>query len=146
MHIAFIAGFSPIVRDPAASQAFYKDALGLSFEGGVGDYAFTERLGGVKHFGLWPLSEAAQACFGVPEWPSNVPAPQATVEFEVDDPQAVAAGADELEAGGYRLIHAARIEPWNQTIARLLSPEGLLVGVCHTPWLHEETEAMTGGR
>lgn len=28
------------------------------------------------------------------------------------------------------------IEPWQQTIARLLSPEGLIVGVCHTPWLH----------
>ena len=49
---------------------------------------------------------------------------------------AVAAAARELEARGYRLIHGSRTEPWNQTIARLLSPEGLLVGVCYTPWFH----------
>ena len=140
MQIAFVAGFSPIVRDRAASHAFYRDALGLSFEGGEGDYAFTEKLGGVKHFGLWPLSEAAQACFGTRNWPSNIPVPQASVEFEVDDVEAVAAGADELEARGYRLIHKARTEPWTQTIARLLSPEGLLVGVCYTPWFHDETD------
>ncbi len=139
MQIAFVAGFSPIVRDPAASQAFYRDALGLSFEGAEGDYTFTEKLAGVKHLGLWPLNEAARACFGTPEWPSDVPVPQATVEFEVDDVEAVEAAANELEARGYRLIHKARTEPWTQTITRLLSPEGLLVGVCYTPWFHEAT-------
>ena len=142
MQIAFVASFSPIVRDRAASHAFYRDALGLSFEGGEGDYAFTEKLGGVKHFGLWPLSEAAQACFGTRKWPSNIPVPQASVEFEVANVDAVAAGADELEARGYRLIHKARAELWTQTIARLLSPEGLLVGICYTPWFHE---ASNGG-
>ena len=141
MQVAFVAGFSPIVRDRAASHAFYRDALGLSFEGGEGDYTFTEQLGGVKHFGLWPLSEAAQACFGTRDWPSHIPVPQATIEFEVDDVEAVAAGAAELAARGYRLLHPARTEPWTQTIARLLSPEGLLVGVCYTPWFHEETDA-----
>lgn len=25
---------------------------------------FTERLEGVKHFGLWPLTAADEACFG----------------------------------------------------------------------------------
>jgi hypothetical protein len=39
---------------------------------------------------------------------------------------------EELSARGYRLLHGARTEPWNQTITRLLSPEGLLVGVCYT--------------
>ena len=89
---------------------------------------------GVKHLGLWPLSEAAQACFGTPEWPADVPTPQATIEFEVSD---VAAAAQELEQRGYRLIHGARTEPWTQVIARLMSREGLLVGVCYTPWFHE---------
>ena len=140
MRVAFVASFSPIVRDPAASRAFYLDALGLSFEGGEGDYTFTERLGGVRHFGLWPLSEAAQACFGAPEWPGDIAVPQASVEFELDDVEAVGAAAAELEARGYRLLHGARTEPWTQTIARLLSPEGLLVGVCYTPWFHEEPE------
>ena len=41
MKIAFVAGFSPIVRDPATSRAFSGDAIGLAFEGGEGDYVFT---------------------------------------------------------------------------------------------------------
>ena len=138
MEIAFVAGFSPIVRDPAASQAFYGKALGLSFEGRERDYAFTEQLGGVKHFGLWPLSEAARACFGTPDWPRDIPVPQATIEFEVMEVGAVEAAAKELEGRGYRMIHGARTEPWTQTITRLLSPEGLLVGVCYTPSFHDE--------
>ncbi len=141
MQVEFVAAFSPIVRDRAASREFYADALGLSFEGAIGDYAFTEKLAGAKHFGLWPLSEAAQACFGTREWPGDIPVPQATVEFEVDDVEAVAAAADELEARGYRLLHKARTEPWTQTITRLLSPEGLLVGVCYTPWFHQDAQA-----
>ncbi len=144
MQVVFVAGFSPIVRDPAASRAFYADALGLSFEGEEGAYVFTEKLGGVKHLGLWPLSEAAQACFGTPEWPGGIPVPQATVELEVGTVGAVEAAANELEARGYRLIHAARTEPWSQTITRLLSPEGLLVGVCYTPSFHEEGDDPPG--
>lgn len=134
MHVQFIASFSPIVADPAASATFYRDALGLSFEGGDADYVFTEQLAGAKHFGLWPLREAAQACFGADEWPSDVPAPQASVEFEVTD---VASAATELASKGYRLLHGARTEPWTQITARLLSPEGLLVAVCYTPWFHD---------
>ena len=52
--------------------------------------------------------------------------PQATIEFEVAD---VAAAAAELESKGHTLIHGPRTEPWGQVIARLLGPEGLLVGV-----------------
>jgi catechol 2,3-dioxygenase-like lactoylglutathione lyase family enzyme len=133
MRVLFIAGFAPIVRDPGVARAFYASALGLNFEGGQGDYVFTDKLAGAKHFGLWPLTEAAEACFGTAVWPADVPAPQATVEFEVDD---VAAAARELEQRGYRLVHPSRTEPWKQIIARLLTPEGLLIGVCHTPWLH----------
>src|SRR5688572_16611593 len=110
MRIAFVAGFSPIVRDPAASRAFYGDALGLTFEGGEGDYVFTEKLGGIKHLGMWPLQDAAKACFGTPEWPADVPVPQATVEFEVETAEDVAAAASELEAKGHQLIHLARTE------------------------------------
>jgi catechol 2,3-dioxygenase-like lactoylglutathione lyase family enzyme len=135
MQVQFVASFSPIVADPKASAAFYRDALGVTFEGGEGDYVFTERLEGAKHFGLWPLSEAALSCFGTREWPANVPLPQASVEFEVDN---VAAAAEELQAKGYRLLHAARTEPWTQVTARLLSPENLVVAVCYTPWLHSE--------
>jgi catechol 2,3-dioxygenase-like lactoylglutathione lyase family enzyme len=134
MDVQFVASVAPIVRDPAAARAFYADALGISFEGNAGDYVFTHQLDGAKHFGLWPLSEAATACFGSPEWPAGIPVPQASIEFEVAD---VAAAAAELEAGGHRLIHPARTEPWQQITARLLSPEGLLIAVCYTPQFHE---------
>lgn len=134
MNVQFVTSVAPIVRDADASRSFYRDALGLSFEGEEGDYLFTHELEGVKHFGLWPLSEAATACFGITEWPADIPVPQASIEFEVAD---VAAAAAELTAKGYRLIHDARTEPWGQVTARLLSPEGLLVAVCHTPLFHE---------
>ncbi len=136
MKITFVASFSPIVRDLSASRSFYQDTLGLTFEGHEGDYTYTEKLEGVKHFGMWPLADAAESCFGARDWPEEVPVPQASVEFELQDLDAVAAAARELEARGYKLIHGSRTEPWNQTIARLLSPEGLLVGVCYTPWFH----------
>ena len=138
MDIQFMASIAPIVRDVESARLFYADALGLTFEGGEGDYAFTHRLDGTKHFGLWPLSEAAAACFGTTEWPSEIPVPQASIEFEVAD---VAAAAAELEAKGYRLIHQARTEPWKQVTARLLSPEGLLIAVCYTPQFHDQPGA-----
>ncbi len=133
MKVQFVASVSLIVKDPHTSRSFYQEGLGLEFEGGEGDYVFTERLGGVRHFGLWPLAEAAQACFGTNDWPADLPVPQASVEFEVAD---VAAAAAELEDGGYQLLHGARTEPWTQVTARLLSPEGLLVALCYTPWFH----------
>jgi catechol 2,3-dioxygenase-like lactoylglutathione lyase family enzyme len=134
MEVQFVASIAPIVRDLDAAHAFYQDALGLSFEGGEGDYKFTQRLAGTKHFGLWPLAEAANACFGTSDWPDDVPVPQASIEFEVPD---VSAAAEELTAKGYRLVHGARTEPWQQITARLLSPEGLLIAVCYTPAFHD---------
>jgi catechol 2,3-dioxygenase-like lactoylglutathione lyase family enzyme len=138
MDVQFIASVAPIVRDADAARLFYRDALGLSFEGQEGDYVFTHQLEGAKHFGLWPLSEAAGACFGRSEWPADIAVPQASIEFEVAD---VAAAAAELTSKGYRLIHEARTEPWAQVTARLLSPEGLLVAVCYTPSLHDRPDS-----
>lgn len=133
MQIEFVASFSPIVTDSTASGAFYRDGLGVRFEQAAGAYPYTHELEGVKHFGLWPLAEAAQACFGQDEWPSDVPVPQASIEFEVADVQAA---AEELAASGHHLLHGARTEPWEQVTARLLSPDGLVVAVCYTPWFH----------
>jgi catechol 2,3-dioxygenase-like lactoylglutathione lyase family enzyme len=137
MEVQFVASIAPIVRDAGAARSFYRDALGLSFEGEAGDYVFTHELKGTKHFGLWPLAEAATACFGTVEWPSDIPVPQASIEFEVAD---VAAAAAELTEKGCRLIHEARTEPWGQITARLLSPEGLLVAVCYTPAFHDASD------
>jgi catechol 2,3-dioxygenase-like lactoylglutathione lyase family enzyme len=138
MDVQFVTSVAPIVRDVDAARSFYRDTLGLSFEGEAGDYLFTQNLEGTKHFGLWPLWEAANACFGNTEWPADIPVPQASIEFEVAD---VAAAAAELKAKGYRLIHEAHTEPWAQITARLLSPEGLLVAVCYIPSFHDTPES-----
>ncbi len=94
-------------------------------------------MGGSKHFGVWPLSQAAEACFGTGEWPEELTVPQVSIEFEVEDAEAVQAGAEELEAKGFSLLHPARTEPWGQTVARLLSAEGSIVGISFAPWLHD---------
>ena len=44
-----------------------------------------------------------------------------------------------MQAGGHRLLREAHEEPWGQTTSRLLTPEGLLVGITFTPWMHEHT-------
>ncbi|MEM9563578.1 MAG: VOC family protein [Actinomycetota bacterium] len=135
MDIRFVAGFGPIVSDPAVSSAFYRDTLGLPLETVAGEYVAMEGFDGVKHLGVWPLAAAAESCFGRPSWPEDVPTPNATIEFELADADAVAAAAAELTEAGHQLIHQPRTEPWGQTIARLLDPDGLLVGLCHTPGL-----------
>ena len=135
--IESVASVSVIVRAPSAAQRLYRDALGVSFEGGEGNYVFTEKLPGVKHFGLWPLAEAARSCFGDDEWPPHVAVPQASVEFEVGSVGEVASAAEELRTRGYELLHDAKEEPWGQTIARVLSEEGVIVGGSYTPWFHD---------
>lgn len=137
MDILFVAGFSPIVADPAPAAAFYRDTLGLPLETVSGDYIAVDGFAGTRHLGVWPLSDAAQSCFGTENWPDDIPVPQATIEFEVAD---VAASAQELLDAGHQLIHDTKTEPWGQTIARVLGPEGLLVGLCHTPWFHDDAE------
>ncbi len=132
MKVLFVAGFGPIVRDMEASLRFYRDAIGIPLV--EGQDVSTEEVDGVKYFSLWPLADAAESCFGNREWPSDLVAPQAWVEFDVDD---IAAAAEELRVKGYQLLVAPRTEPWGQTVARLLSPEGILVGVTITPWRRE---------
>ena len=139
MNVQFITGMAVITPDPAASRKLYLDALGLPLEGD--DYIHSEKIGGAKHFGVWPLAQAAQACFGTAEWPGDRPVPQASVEFEVQDAGAVQAAAEELRAAGHALLHDARTEPWGQTVARLQSPEGVVVGVSFAPWFHDGATA-----
>ncbi|MEA2410270.1 MAG: hypothetical protein QOC77_831, partial [Thermoleophilaceae bacterium] len=45
--------------------------------------------------------------------------------------------AAELEAQGYSPLHPARTEPWGQTVARILSVEGVIVGISYAPALHD---------
>ena len=98
------------------------------------DYYHGEGIQGVRHFALWPLANAAISCFGTPVWPADVPEPTSWLEFDVDD---VGAASKTLKAKGCRLLVDNRQEPWGQTVTRLLSPEGLLIGITYTPWLRE---------
>jgi len=133
LKVVFVAGFGPLVRDAAASKIFYVDALGLPLEQQEGGgYYHSEKIDGVRHFALWPLSQAAQSCFGVDIWPADMPEPHSWLEFEAED---VATATEALKARGYRLLVEARKEPWGQTVTRLLSPEGILVGLTFTPWM-----------
>ena len=134
--VLFVAGFGPIVRDLAESHKFYLDALGLSFQK-EGDYLHMGKLDGVKHLALWPLSQAAQSCFGSENWPAGQTVPQAWLEFDVDNIEAATA---KLEKRGYKLLVRAQKEPWGQTVTRLISPEGLLVAVTVTPGMREPSQ------
>jgi catechol 2,3-dioxygenase-like lactoylglutathione lyase family enzyme len=133
--VLFIAGFGPIVRDTASSRKLYTEALGISFKEESGGYLHTETLEGAKTFALWPLSQAAHSCFGNDSWPDDIPVPQAWLEFDVDSVEKATA---ELELQGYRILIKNKKEPWGQTVTRLLSPEGLLVGISLTPSLRKE--------
>lgn len=138
MDVQFIASVAVITADPVQSRRLYMDTLGLPLQAAEGDdYFHSENIGGSKHFGVWPLTQAAQACFGTDTWPPGRPLPQASVEFEVEDARAVQAAADELRDAGYTLLHDARMEPWGQTVARLQTIEGLIVGISYAPSLHQ---------
>jgi catechol 2,3-dioxygenase-like lactoylglutathione lyase family enzyme len=138
MEILFIAGIAVITPDPPRSRELYMDALGLPLGASEGDdYFHSEQIGGSKHFGVWPLAQAAQACFGTSSWPADRAVPQASIEFEVADADAVQAAATELEERGFALLHAAREEPWGQTVARLQSLEGAIIGISFAPSLHD---------
>jgi catechol 2,3-dioxygenase-like lactoylglutathione lyase family enzyme len=137
--VKFIASVAVVAPDPAASRKLYVEALGLPLRQLDGEYYASEEVGGSKHFGVWPLTQAAQACFGSTEWPAEHAVPQVSIEFELETVDSVAAGAAELEERGYRLLHGARTEPWGQTVARMLSPEGVIVGLSYAPSFHDAT-------
>jgi hypothetical protein len=135
IQVLFVAGFGPIVRDTATSRKLYGEALGIPFKEESDGYLHTEALKGVKTFALWPLSQAAHSCFGNESWPADIPVPQAWLEFDVEHVENATA---DLESRGYRLLVKNKKEPWGQTVTRLLSPEGMLVGISFTPALRND--------
>ena len=135
IEVLFVAGFGPIVREMTTSRKLYGEALGIPFKEEGGGYLHTEALQGAKTFALWPLSQAAHSCFGNDSWPEDIPVPQAWLEFDV---QSVESATAALESQGYRILVKNKKEPWGQTVTRLLSPEGLLVGITFTPLMRKE--------
>lgn len=134
--VLFIAGFGPISQNTESSAEFYVHTLGLPLKPMEGncDYLTAEegQLDGVKHFAVWPLSQASGSCFGTDLWPVEYPIPQGWIEYEV---QELHSATTLLKEKGYRVLVDNRTEPWGQTVTRLLSPEGLLPGLTITPWL-----------
>jgi catechol 2,3-dioxygenase-like lactoylglutathione lyase family enzyme len=141
MDVLFIASVAVVTADPPRSRQLFMETLGLPLEGEGDGYYSSGNIAGSKHFGVWPLAEAAQACFGTAEWPVGRVVPQASIEFEVKDADAVAAAGDELQRAGHELLHPARTEPWGQTVARLLTADGLIVGISYIPEFHDEAPA-----
>jgi catechol 2,3-dioxygenase-like lactoylglutathione lyase family enzyme len=135
MNLRFIGSVAVISPDPSASRRLYVDTLGLPLAGEPDAYLHSENIEGSKSFGIWPLSQAAQVCFGTMDWPADRPVPQASIEFEVADADAVATAADELVGSGFTLLHSSQLQPWGQTVARLQSPEGLIIGISFAPGL-----------
>lgn len=124
----------PVVRDAVTSRKLYGEVLGITFKEENGGYLHTENLKGANTFALWPLPQAAQSCFGRDTWPKEIPVPQSWLEFDVDSVEEATAV---LEAKGYRMLVKNKKEPWGQTVSRLLSPEGMLLGVTFTPSMRE---------
>jgi catechol 2,3-dioxygenase-like lactoylglutathione lyase family enzyme len=137
MEVQFVTSVAVIAPDPRESRRLFVDTIGLPLEGeGEDGYFHSERVGGVNHFGVWPLAQAAEACFGVERWPEHLRIPQVSVEFEVGSRAEVEAAAKELAAAGHEVLHPVREEPWGQTVARVLSPEGAIVGISFAPAMH----------
>ena len=136
MNIEFLSTVAVITPDPPASRKLYLEALGLPLGGG--EYLHSEQLAGCKSFGIWPLSQAAEACFGTAHWPAERPVPQISIEFDVANAAAVGPAARELQQAGYELLHEPRSEPWGQTVARLQSPEGAIIGISYIPVFHTQ--------
>src|SRR3954462_13232894 len=98
MQVEFVASVAVITANPSESRRLCMAAFGLPLKQLDGEYFASEEIGGCKHFGVWPLEQAAQACFGTTSWPDDIRVPQASLEFEVADVDAVAAGAEELRS------------------------------------------------
>lgn len=134
MKVLFIAGFGPIPDDLKPSRRLYSEDLGIEFNEYEGGYMHAQKIDGCKGFAIWPLSLAAEDCFGIKRWPEDLPRPQAWLEFEVPD---VKEASEEMKKKGYRLLLDNFTEPYGQIVSRFLSPEGILVGLVFTPWLRD---------
>lgn len=105
MKVLFITGFRPIVVDRNKSRELYAEALGINFKEEEGGYLHTSDLEGSNHFALWPLSQAAESCFGTEKWLEGLPAPKSWLEFDVDD---IEAATMEMEEKGTNFSKGTR--------------------------------------
>lgn len=140
MDILFVSSVSLVSGGSPATRTLLTGLCGLPLAPPPGapddGYVYSEAIEGSRHFGVWPLSQAAQACFGASEWPAHLTVPQVSIELEVKDEAAVVAAEQELRANGHVVLHATRTEPWGQTVCRVLTAEGAILGISFAPWQH----------
>jgi hypothetical protein len=85
VNVQYLSTVAVIAPDPAASCELYLGAVGLLEGRGNGCY-HSEQIAGCKSFGIWPLTQAAEACFGTPRWPAERAVPHVSTEFDVATP------------------------------------------------------------
>ena len=106
----------------------------------------------------WPLSQAAESTFGTPEWPADLPVPQALLELDVESPEAVTGAVD---AAAYRslavrdLLRGETTElPSGEAVAQLMGVPQLSDDDLEQTWPHgtplwfyilKEAERRAGG-
>src|SRR4051794_31010101 len=105
MQIEFVASVAVITSKPSESRRLYLDALGLPLKQLDGEYFASEEIGGCKHFGVWPLEQAAEACFGTSSWPGDVAVPQMRLGVELAAAEAVARRSNEIRSRRFQLLH-----------------------------------------
>jgi hypothetical protein len=138
MNIEFLSTVAVIAPDPRASRKLYVDALGLSLESEGGDYHHSEQIAGCKSFGIWPLAQAAEACFGTPQWPAERPVPQVSVSSTLRTPQ----GWAQRHGSSSKLAtscctHRARSRGVKRSPG-CSHPRARWVGISYAPVLHDQ--------
>ena len=136
--IRHVASIAEIVNDVDAAARFYRDILGIPLEWEEGASYVDVKLPGILQFAIWSRRSTAEATFGDAEVVDKVPL-GFTVGFEVDS--AVAAGDAMINAGG-KILQQSKVEPWNQTTSRFLSPSGALCEVAETPWARRIVQGL----
>ena len=141
MKILFVGSIGVISRARSEGRRFYRGALNLPLKRAPGsNFLSSQKLEGTRYFGVWPLTEAARVCFGRDRWPAGRPVPQVFVEFGVGSRVGVSEAAAELESKGYALLHPPRTDPWGQTVTRLQTEDGIIVGISYVPWMHRRAK------
>ena len=128
--IRHVASIAEIVDDVDAAARFYRDVLGIPLEWEDGASYVDVKLPGILHFAIWSRRSAAEATFGDAGAIDRVPL-GFSVGFEVDS---VAESSEAMNNAGWKILQEPKVEPWNQTTSRFLSPSGALFEVAETPW------------
>ena len=98
---------------------------------------------GSKHFGVWPLSlRRRRRALAHRSGPQTGVTPQAINRVRGGGRgRSRSQQGTSFSAQGFELLHPARTEPWGQTVTRVLTEDGLIVGISYAPAFHDEEPA-----